>query len=76
MKNLGLDIRKYESVPYYENPFINRNWEMHNIGSKNRITKLKILLKHVEIKCFEQYLLINSNDEDTKKRLLRLRDEF
>lgn len=37
----GLDSGGIDSVPYYENPFFNRNWEYHNLGSANWLQRIQ-----------------------------------
>ncbi|MDN3473081.1 MULTISPECIES: hypothetical protein [unclassified Pseudoalteromonas] len=59
---VGMDKELLEEIPYYENPFINRNWEYHNLGSTNWLQRLRIDLVHIEVKFLEEYLKTNSND--------------
>ena len=33
-------------VPYYENPFENRNWELHNLATPNWLQRVRIDLVH------------------------------
>lgn len=59
-KNVSPEI--FSDIPYYENPFINRNWEWHNIGSPNWLQRLRIDLVHIEVKYYEEYLKTHSED--------------
>ena len=72
----GISKELFDDVPYYENPFENRNWESHNLGTPNWLQRLRIDLFHIEVKYLEEYLKTNSNDliaknsfENAKKRL-------
>jgi len=58
----GIAKEIFDDIPYYENPFENRNWELHNLGTLNWIQLLRIDLAHVEVKYLEEYLKTNSND--------------
>ncbi len=59
-KGIAKDV--FENIPYYENPFINRNWESHNLGTPNWLQRIRIDLVHIEVKYLEEYLKTNSND--------------
>jgi hypothetical protein len=56
----------YEDIPYYEHPFENRNWELHNIGSPNWLQRLRIDLVHLEVKYLEEYLKTHNDDLQAK----------
>ncbi|WP_440874306.1 hypothetical protein [Thalassotalea sp. PLHSN55] len=58
----GISKEAFEDIPYYENPFINRNWESHNLGTPNWLQRIRIDLVHIEVKYLEEYLKTNSND--------------
>lgn len=66
----------FADIPYYENPFINRNWEYHNLGVPNRMLQLDIHLTHIELKYLEEYLKTNSEDGLAKERLEALKKKF
>lgn len=57
-----IEINIFDDIPYYENPFVNRNWESHNIGKPNWFQRLRIDLTHMEVKYLEEYLKTNSDD--------------
>ncbi len=74
MKGLPKDI--FSGIPYCQNPFINRNWEFHNLGTPNWLQRIRIDLAHIEVKYLEEYLKTNRGDlaaksrfEDVKKQL-------
>jgi hypothetical protein len=58
----------FSDIPYYQNPFVNRNWELHNLGSRNCLQRLKIDLVHIEVKYLEEYLKTNSQDRIAKDK--------
>ena len=72
----GLDPQLFQDIPYYENPFQNRNWESHNLGIPNWTLRLKIDLLHVELKYLEEHLATNPEDEEARKRLERTKATF
>jgi hypothetical protein len=40
-----ISIELFDDVPYYENPFVNRNWEYHNIGTPNWLQHCVLILR-------------------------------
>ena len=64
----GIDKSKFADIPYFENPFENRNWETHNLGTPNWLNRLRIDLVHIEVKYLEEYLKINNDDLFAKNR--------
>lgn len=74
--SLGYDIEILERVSYNNNPLINRNWELHNIGWPNWINKLRLRLKQMEIKYYEEYLTIYPKDDKMTQRLEGIKGEF
>ena len=55
LRELGYDLTRLESVPYYENPFENRNWELHNLGSTNTLLDLQTLQIQAELLYLKEY---------------------
>ncbi len=72
----GIDPKVFDDIPYYENPFQNRNWELHNLGIPNRMQRLKIDLMHIEIKYLEEFLKTNSKDQQARERLGHMKKAF
>jgi hypothetical protein len=72
----GIDSKIFDDIPYYENPFQYRNWELHNLGVPNRMQRLNIDLIHMEIKYIEEYLKTNSKDHEVRRRLEHLKESF
>ena len=63
----------FSDVPYYENPFENRNWEIHNLGIPNWLQGLRIDLVHLEVKFLEEYVLSRAQEAAAAERLERAR---
>jgi len=64
LKSLGYDIALYDDVPYFKNPFFNRNWEMHALAVNNTLTDLVVSLKQAEVRFLEEYVKTHSNESD------------
>lgn len=72
----GIEKGLLEKIPYYEDPFFNRNWELHNIGRPNFNSHFKLTLYQLRVKITEELLKSNPTNEELKDRLKRFRDEF
>lgn len=66
----------FSDIPYYENPFENRNWGSHNLGTPNWLQRLRIDLVHIEVKFLEEYLKTHSDDSHAKARFERVKGEL
>lgn len=73
---LGYDITAYDNVPYYRNPFFNRNWEMHALAANNTLTDLVVVLKQAEVRFLEEYVKTHSNETDVIARLETAKKEL
>lgn len=76
LEKIGTNIKAYEDIPYYRNPFINRNWETHTLDINNHFTDLDTLLKQLEIKIIEVKMKSNPKNEELKKKYKKLKNEF
>jgi hypothetical protein len=63
-KRAGLEIKELKKIPYYENPFENRNWEMHNIGRPNFFSHISLCLNQLKVKITEELLKCNPDNKD------------
>lgn len=72
----GYDLAAYDAVPYYENPFANRAWEIHNLGIPNRFTDLRTLMLQVEVRFLEEYLKTHANDGIATLRFKEVKAEL
>ena len=76
LENYGYDTTRIQEVPYFRNPFVGRNWEIHNIGFPNFASTLRMYLAQLEIQFLEGYLKANSTDREAMRRFETLKDEF
>lgn len=73
---LGYDLTAYDNVPYYKNPFYNRNWEMHALAANNTLTDLVVLLKQAEVRFLEEYVKTHSSEAAAIARLKVAKEEL
>ena len=66
---LGYNLEPYDTVPYYKNPFFNRNWEIHALMARNTRTALIVDLKQTEVRFLEEYAKTHSSDSAALQRL-------
>ncbi len=66
---LGYDLATYDAVPYYRNPFENRNWEMHALGANNSLTDLSVAIQELEVRFFEEYIKTHPTDAAAQRSL-------
>ncbi len=76
LQKRDVDPNIFDDVKYYENPFINRNWELHNLGTPNWTQRIKIDLLHAEIKYLEEYLKNNKGGESIKTYFEELKNKL
>ena len=69
LQSLGYNLATYDAVPYYENPFENRNWESHNISSPNILKDVKVLLLQAELHYLTEFVKINTTDASVKLQI-------
>jgi hypothetical protein len=72
----GISPELFNDIPYYENPFDNRNWESHNLGTPNWLQRLRIDLVHLEVKYLEEYLKTHSSDIKAKASFEKAKEEL
>jgi hypothetical protein len=66
----------FNDIPYYANPFENRNWESHNLGTPNWLQRVRIDLVHIEVKFLEEYLKTHSDDLHAKAKFEKAKEEL
>ena len=76
IEKYGCDSSEVREVPYYSNPFINRNWEVLNLGFPNCIIRVRVYLVQLEIQYLQEYLKMNPGDNEANLRFERLKHEF
>ena len=65
-----------EQVLYYDNPFVNRNWELHTIARPNFNTHFNLTLRQLRVKLTEELQKANPTNEDLKSPLKKFRKEL
>jgi len=71
-----LDFSKIKNVSYYENPFENRNWELHNIGRPNYFSHISLCLNELRVKISEELLKTNPSNKELKELTEQYRNDF
>lgn len=56
----GVDFSMFENIPYYKNPFCNRNWETHNLALPNWIKHTKLFYFELCVKVLEKLAMQDS----------------
>ena len=75
-QNLGWDFNRYEASDYWQRPFFNRNWELHNLGVPNTFTTLAVLLTQLQVRVLEMALRESPSDEDIRRQLAESRAQL
>jgi len=73
---LKLDYNQIQEIPYYENPFVNRNWEMHNLGNPNLFSHTSLCLNQLKVKITEELSANDPNNKELRKLLKEYRESF
>lgn len=73
---LGYDADKVDDIPYYENPFQIRNWDIHFLGIPNHQTMISMFLLQLEWRCLEYEVALNPGDPDFRHELDRVKEEL
>jgi hypothetical protein len=76
LSKANLDFNKLQEVPYYENPFTNRNWEMHNLGRPNFFSHLSLCVSQLEVKVIEELHKCYPENLELKEQLEKFRIHF
>jgi len=72
----SLDFRKVNEVPYFKNPFVGRNWEIHNIGRPNYFAHLKMCINQLKVIVFEELYKCDPENQELQKQLDISRTNF
>lgn len=72
----GVDPSVLDKVKYHENPLKGKDWEMHNIGKPNMFISLRLTLRHLKLKVWEEKLMVDPENRNIKSIVDNLRDEF
>jgi hypothetical protein len=66
---VDLDFKLIYKIDHHENPFISRNWELHNIGRPNYFSHLYLCVHQLKVKVIESILKSHPDNSDIKKQL-------
>lgn len=67
MQKIGCDSEKLNSIPYYENPFVDRNWETLCLGFPNWMNALKLSFLNLQVRLLEYEAQRTENEEIIEK---------
>lgn len=73
---IGANEEKYNQIPYYENPFVNRDWEILNIRSNNVIMMLQIRILELIISIYREIIDDGYQDAYFTKKLMETEKEL
>lgn len=76
LRDLDLDITGLDRIHYWENPFINRDWEYVHMGFPNWLLDLRLLLIQIRVKHLEVVAATDKWDEAHSQQLARARNEL
>ncbi len=76
LEKIGYSLEKYDAVPYFENPFVNKAWETHNLGIPNHFTNLRLITLQIEVGFLSEYLKTNSSDGHANFRFQKAKEEL
>jgi hypothetical protein len=74
--SLGYDLTAYDALPYYSNPFSDRNWEIHFLAITNTCTDIAVALKLAEVRFLEEYVKTHPSDSSAEEKLDSVKDEL
>ncbi len=73
---IEVDFSLFEKINYWENPFHNRIWEMHNIGRPNFFTHLSICLKQLKVRVIDELIKCDFQDINLKNIAEEWRSDY
>lgn len=76
LKSLGYDLNAYDAVPYYYNPFINRNWGVHSLGVQNSSIDVYVGLKLAEVRFLEEFVKSHPTQVSAIEKLELVKSEL
>ncbi len=73
---LNLPVERIDEIPYYNNPFINRNWESHNLGVNNTNSLINYSLLQLKINIYKLLLEKEPDNISLQSKLKSARKEL
>lgn len=75
-EKLKIDSKKIQQIHYYENPFVGRNWELHNLGRPNHFSHLNLCILQLKVKVFEALVKVHPGDVEIKGKFELAKEQF
>lgn len=69
-------IKKIHNIPYYENPFMNRMWELHNIKAMNTMSSIYMHFLQLKVNVFRLLSESEPEKKDYIEKLEKAMKEF
>lgn len=69
LSKVGYDLQKIRGLPYYENPFIHRDWEVRVLGLSNWTLHIKGSLLQLKVRALEKENVLTPNDAKLSEKL-------
>ena len=69
-------IKKLHDVPYFENPFVDRMWELHNLGVNNTMSIMFLNFLQLKVNVFRLLCESNPAKKDVKEKLEKAINEL
>jgi len=76
LSSLGYDLKKYNGVEYYKNPFYHRHWETHCLAIENCFRRINVGLTQLQVKSLEEQMLTPSGRKAFKSRYRKAKEEL
>lgn len=73
---LDLDPKTLKNIPYYENPLINREWEVTHIGFPNILFKFKIITSLLQYFMYQKVIQLEPTNEEIKIKYANTRQNI
>jgi len=76
LRQYGYDLEPWLAIPYWQNPTINRDWEIRVLGLNNFLTDVSVLLDQLEVRHLEAEMARGQVEESLRVRLDALRSQL
>jgi len=76
IKKLNFDVKKLRSIPYYENPFFDRDWETRVLGLNNFYIYLKCGILQLKVKALEREVVLDPKNKKIISKLKKAKSDL
>lgn len=76
LARLNVDERELDHIPYYENPFVNRDWEIRILGLSNWPLHIRGALKQLKVRLLEREAARDPGNDTLRSELEKSRNEL